>query len=285
MHLFHGTNVLLVDFTGEYNEAASNLQLISSTDLERLFGDEECAIHADLHSLTEKEKVARACEIFERAAQIMRRRSAGRRVMILIDEAWKLIERNAGLEVIIREGRKYKVGLITSSQLLHDTSARLLSNMATIFIFKTTNARSLETMSRSFGLSDAELAGISCLERGSCFVIQLRRSGLRSAFTIRRIIGIRDTKAIAIRYGGGMEIGISVTEFEEMVAKLCGRERVASVRECVRGDYASLPELIARLIENGAQRRMILLSLQKLGLSNSSIADSFAIALNSGERR
>lgn len=280
MHMFSDSNALLVDFTGEYSDAASNLPLLKPSDMEGLFGEGRGVIYLDLHLLSEKEKVNKASEIFDRAAILMRRRHGQKnRLMILIDEAWKLIEKNKGLEIIIREGRKYGVGLITSSQLLHDISANVLSNTATLFIFKTTNGRSLETLSRSFNLSQSEIRAIQNLDLGSCLVIQLRSSGARSAFIIRKIIGIRDTNLTMIRTGEDMEIGISVTEFDEMVASLCGRDRLISVREKVRENSISLPDLIAKLIESGADRRLILIRLQKIGFSNSSIADSFAIAM------
>ena len=200
MHMFSSSNVLLIDFTGEYLEAASNLQIIKSPGLEGLFGEEQGVMYIDLHELSEREKVAKASEIFDKAAELMRKRGHKQknRVMILIDEAWKLIEKNRGLEIIIREGRKYGVGLITSSQLLHDTSANILSNIATIFIFKTTSSKSLETLSKNFNLAEKELKSIQDLDLGSCFVIQLHKSGVRSAFTIRKVIGIRDTNMIRI---------------------------------------------------------------------------------------
>jgi AraC-like DNA-binding protein len=212
----------------------------------------------------------------------MRRRGTKRKnaVMILIDEAWKLIEKNRGLETVVREGRKYGVGLITSSQLLHDTNTNILSNIATVFIFKTTNGKSLETLSKSFNLSEKELRSIQNLDLGSCFVIQLHKSGMRSAFIIRRIIGIRDTHLIKIKTGAGMEIRISVTEFDEMVASLCGRDKSASVKEAIKENGINLPSLVAKLIENGAERREILMKLQKIGFSNSSIADAFSIAIS-----
>ena len=282
MHLFSGYNMLLIDFTGEYLEVASNLPGINSLEMERLFGEEQGVMYVDLHELPECDKVAKASELFNKAAELMRKRGLKHKngVMILIDEAWKLIEKNKGLEIVIREGRKYGVGLITSSQLLHDTSTNILSNMATIFIFKTTNSKSLETLSKNFNLSEQELQSIQNLDLGSCFVIQLHKSGVRSAFIIRKIMGIRDTHLIRIKTGAGMEIGISVTEFEEMVASLCGRDKLISVKEEIRENSINLPGLVGKLIENGADRREILLKLQKIGFSNSSIADAFSIAIS-----
>ena len=77
-----------------------------------------------------------------------------------------------------------------------------------------------------------------------------------------------------------MEIGISVTEFDEMVASLCGRSKLVYVKEKVKENCINLPDLVTKLIENGADRRSILLRLQKMGFGNSSIADAFSIAIS-----
>ena len=104
MHMFSGSNILLIDFTGEYLEAASNLPSISPPEMERLFEEEQGVMYVDLHELPEREKIARASELFDRAAELMRKRGLRHKsgVMILIDEAWKLIEKNRGA----RDGHK-----------------------------------------------------------------------------------------------------------------------------------------------------------------------------------
>ena len=276
-HAQCGFNFLVIDFTGEYSAAAMAVGAISSQP-EDAFGKDQCSVYMDLRALPESEKIDAAARAFDAAARAMRVRRSARQVFILIDEAWKLIDKNRGLETIIREGRKYSVGLITSSQILHDTSQSILSNMATIFIFKTTNARSLDAFSKSFGLSDKELARVADLDRGSCIAVQLRRSGARSVFVIRKVISIRETEPISIM--GRMSMKISVTEFDSLVADLCGEEKISALREKAPGGQIGLADLIIAMMDSGADRRRMLPRLQKIGFGNSELADAFAVAIH-----
>ncbi len=281
-HAQCGFNFIVIDFTGEYSGIAEAIGA-SSSQPQDAFGKEQCSVYINLHSIPEPKKIDAASNAFDAAAGAMRSRRSSRQVFILIDEAWKLIEKNRSLETIIREGRKYSVGLITSSQLLHDTSQSILSNMATIFIFKTTNARSLDTFSKSFGLSDQELARVADLDRGSCIAIQLRRSGARSVFVIKNVIGIRDTEQISIM--GRISMKISVTEFDALVADLCGEGKIAALREQAQASQIGLADLIRAMMENGADRRRVLPRLQRMGFSNAELADAFSAAMHMVESR
>lgn len=274
-----GFNLLIIDFTGEYSVISKSIEMSQSSDPAHVFGYAQCSVYLDLHNLGEQEKATAASHAFDKAASAMRKRDPTRPAFILIDEAWKLIESSKSLEVIIREGRKYGVGLITSSQLLHDTNQNILSNMATLFIFKTTNAKSLDALSKNFGLLGDEVSRIVDLDRGSCLAIQLRRSGARNAFVVKRVAGVRDTSIVSID-GAKMSVKMSVTEFEEMVASLCGRETATMVMADVKNDAIALRELISKMLDHGAKRRMLLLRLQKMGFGNAELADSFSAAIS-----
>ncbi len=285
LHLFSEFSVLLVDFTGEYAQDASNLPSLKRSEFGRLFRERHRFMYVGLNGLPENRKIEAAAGIFDAAAREMRSRNprASGRLMMVIDEAWKLVERSTGLETIIREGRKYGIGLMTSSQLVYDTGTKVLSNAASVFIFRTTNAKSLELLSRSFGLSDNELRCIQNLDMGSCFAIMQHKSGIRSAFQIRRVMGICDAGLVTLMSCDGMEIAMNVTDFEEMVASLCGVGNVAQVRDAVTEGSIRMPDLIRKLLESGADRRKVLLKLQEKGFSNASIADAFSIAIGSDQ--
>jgi len=281
MHLFYEANAIVIDFTGEYGELVSGFNIIGQDDIESVFIDAYGIIYIDLHELPEVEKINSASEILDRIAELARRRNEQKRrlLFIMIDEAWKLIESNKGLEIIIREGRKYGVALITSSQLLHDTSSNILSNIATVVIFKTTNKKSLDRISKNYNISEKDLLCIQNLELGSCFFIELNKSGIRSAFMIRKVIGIRDTKLVKLSMGEHMDISISITEFEGLVTSLCGIEKSRDMKSSIK-DNISLPELIARLIQYGADRREILERLEGIGFGHADIANAFSVALD-----
>lgn len=282
MHLFSNANMIVIDFTGEYKESVSNFTKFDQSEIAEILSDNIGVLYVDLHEMTETGKVKEASEMLDKIADMMRKRGQKwtHNVFVLLDEAWKLIGANNGLEIIIREGRKYGVGLITSSQMLHDTNSNIMSNIATIFIFKTTNRKSLDKISKNYNISETEILSIQNLDLGSCFLIQLHKSGMRSAFVVKRIIGIRNTNLIKLNKGGNVEISISMTDFESIAASLCGLEKSQHIKDIVKDNVVYLPDFVGRLIEYGADRRKVLSRLHKIGFDYIDIADSFSIALS-----
>ncbi|MHB1829803.1 MAG: helicase HerA domain-containing protein [Candidatus Micrarchaeaceae archaeon] len=282
MHLFSEASMVVIDFTGEYKESISNLTKSNTLEIKELLDVHAGIMYVDLHEMTEANKVKEASELLDCLADIMRKRGQKQthNVFVLLDEAWKLIGANHGLEIIIREGRKYGVGLITSSQMLHDTNSNILSNMATIFIFKTTNRKSLDKISKNYNVSETELLSIQNLDLGSCFLIQLRKSGLRSAFVIKKVVGIRNANIIKLNNGGNVEISVDVADFESITASLCGLEKSRSVKGIIKDNVVYLPDFVGKLIECGVDRRKVLSALHKIGFDYIDIADSFSIALS-----
>ena len=282
LHLFSEASVVVIDFTGEYKDSVSSLTKLTVLEIKELLDMPASIMYADLHKMPEADKIREASGLLDRLAGIMRKKGQKRthNVFVLLDEAWKLIGSNRGLETIIREGRKYGVGLITSSQMLHDTNSNIISNMATIFIFKTTNRKSLDNISKNYNVSENELISIQNLELGSCFIIQLHKSGLRSAFLIKKVIGVRNANIIKLNNGGNVEISIDVEDFEAVAASLCGFERSRSIKGLIKDNVIYLPDFIAKLIECGVDRRKVLSALHKLGFDYIDIADSFSITLS-----
>ncbi len=278
--IFSDCGIIIIDFTGEYRSITDAISS-DATSINDSVKNGIGVCYICLDGMDENEKVSKASDALDSIASAMRRRKpGGRRLFILLDEAWKLIERNKGLETIIREGRKYGVGLITSSQLLHDTNSNILSNVATIFIFKTTNLQSLEKLSRSYNLSEEETNIIKDMDRGSCFLIQSCKSGKRHAFQIKKVVGINEGNYIAISVGNGMEVRMDMEGFDHMVGKLCGNKKTEIMNYASAIRRIELPLLIRKIYETGADRIAILKEIEGLGFSRSDIADAFSIALN-----
>ena len=113
-------------------------------------------VHVDLSGIPSEPNKVRAAEgILAGIAENMRRADGleGRRVFVMLDEAWKLLRESRALETILREGRKYRHGLIFSSQLVEDVDLALLSNAATLFAFRLQNSQSLERLARNYNLA------------------------------------------------------------------------------------------------------------------------------------
>ena len=279
--LFSDSNVIAIDFTGEYGKIVSALQVPSGENLVQAFTDKEFISYFSLQNLPERNKIQVAHEIVDKVAIIMKEHAPERRrrAFILLDEAWKLMDRSKGLATIVREGRKYGVGLITSSQLLYDTNPTVLANVATVIVFKTTNVKATQALSKSYNLAENDISGIKELERGSCLIITNRISGIRSIYLARSVIGIAITELISIAGSDEMEAKISISEFETLLNSLCSPEETRSVKAAVKDGRIELSTFISLLIKAGADRRRIIAKIRELGFSDSDIADSFAIVL------
>lgn len=79
----------------------------------------------------------------------------GLRLIIVLDEAWKIAkEENSDAVMIVREGRKYNFGLIVASQNPTDISEAIFSNVGTTFILKVKFEKFLDYLQGSLNFSN-----------------------------------------------------------------------------------------------------------------------------------
>ena len=276
-------DIVIIDFTGEYQETAEFLRS-KEAGLSSLSGSSgrsgNTTFYFGLSKCIEQEKIRIAGRLLEELIKIMRARKLGDQKMmfIVLDEAWKLLKADRKLETIIREGRKYGVGLILASQLLEDAELPMLANTATIFVFRTQNKKSLEKLSKNYALDDETLSSVQNLETGGCLVIQVRKSGRRSAFLVKKVIGVQIPKSLGIIIGEDM-IDVSESELLEMIKRLSAKDPSPLASRILKERSIGLPRLIKELILLGADRRAVLARIRELGIDDGEIADSFAFAI------
>ncbi len=282
--------VVLMDFTGEYKEF---IELVGEREMR--IGDLDAALSSKIPGVAylnlksagdEQMKVKLADEAFSLIIERMRLNSQKeRKVFIIIDEAWKLLSGSRALQTILREGRKYGHGLVFSSQLIEDVDLAMLSNAATLFIFRLQNKQSLNRIGGNYGLKEEQVALIQNLEVGSCAVIQLKSSGSRGFFHIRKVQGVQGNRMLSILLGDGMEFEISRQKFEEAMAKVCGKDALSRILHTADSKRAvELSDLIRFLIDSGAKRRGVLSAFRTLGIGDREIADAFAVAVFCGDK-
>ncbi len=282
--------VVLIDFTGEYKEF---IELVGEREM--LIEDLDAALSSKLPGIAylnlkssgdEQRKVKLADEAFARVIERMRLNpQKERKVFIIIDEAWKLLSGSRALQTILREGRKYGHGLIFSSQLIEDVDLAMLSNTATLFIFRLQNKQSLNRIGGNYGLKEEQVALIQNLEVGSCAVIQLKSSGRRGFFHIRKVQGVQGNKILRISLGDGMEFEVSRQKFEETMVKICGKEALSKIIHAAEAKRAiELSDLMRLLIDSGAKRRSVLSAFRTLGVGDREIADAFSVAVFCGDK-
>lgn len=188
------------------------------------------------------------------------------------------------MHTILREGRKYKHGLIFSSQLVEDMDFAMLSNAATLFVFRLQNKQGLDRLAKNYNLSERHVELIQKLGVGSCAVIQSNSSGKRDFFIIEKVHGIEIEEFTRILIGGKMHMEIAKSKFERVMKNVCEAEVLSRITAMnVQRGSLELSELIVLLLRSGVKSRGILAALRHLGLDEDSIADSFAVAVSSLE--
>jgi hypothetical protein len=279
--------IVLIDFTGEYGafaEIAGGRRAEAHEIAELLMEGAFRILYLNLKNCGKERKRKEAAE--EALNQITERMRSEdkprRRVFVMLDEAWKLLEGSGSLHALLREGRKYGYGLIFSSQLVEDIDMAMLSNAATLFIFRLQNKSGLSRLAANYALSGKQVDMIQELQVGSCIAIQSLASGKREFCLIERVHGIELDEGVSLRAGDGTRFEIARQKFEDAMRDVCGPEAIAeAMRAEEQAGYIELTAMIAHLMKCGASRRKLLEALRKLGVDDGSIADSFAAALSS----
>jgi hypothetical protein len=86
----------------------------------------------------EKSKATVAITILQLLVEYMRKEiSKELRLVVVLDEAWKVANmENSPVRPLVKEGRKYGVGIIVATQEIVDTENYMINNAATIFLLK-----------------------------------------------------------------------------------------------------------------------------------------------------
>ena len=287
-----GCKIVVIDLNGEYAELSNTNREDSSLKLDRLFGIEDqegnkedyAIIYYDLKNLEEKEKSRRVSDLLNKIDKNMRFWNADGdfRVFIFLDEAWKFLKEINSLESIVREGRKYGVGIVMASQMLEDIDIPMLYNSAVLFVFRIQNKNSLNKLSKSYGLDEKTLNRIQNLEVGECFVVQTHKTKRRDAFFIKQVIGVRLRDYLTILFGDDM-IKVEYGRFRKMVNELVRDDPSDLIRKISAEKEVELSYLVACLIRLKADRRKMLRCLMKLKIPEEDISDAFAIAIVRGD--
>ncbi len=278
-----GHQIVLLDFTGEYlefSEFAACTKYDFSGMKHLLSGQEPLLLYVGLAEMKNTSRTSAALKIIGELTEIMRSRETrrGRMLFIILDEAWKLLLTDRSLMTLVREGRKYGTGIILASQLIEDMELGMLSNIATMFIFRMQNKSSLKKLWLNYQVKESDLAKMQNLEVGKCLVIQLRKSGMRDAFFLSRVLGISVGTAIKIKKGAKM-VEIEYKKLESIITGLSKEDPSAFLSRLNAEKAIESHKLIAELMVLGADRLAILSKMRLIGLSDSDIADSFAMAI------
>jgi len=260
-----GMHVFCIDFTGEYSG-------LEEYGIERI----------DLSSLDEEKKKELAEKALESIVKGMRKRGINKlNTFVVLDESWKIMRASAYFNSLLREGRKYGIGVIMATQLIGDMELGMLDNISTLFIFRLQNEDELEKLAASYNLPKQAIRGVQGAGVGACLVVMLgKRSTMpQQVFVVERITGYKAKEHISLYLGGGMYIEVDLEKFETLANSLFGDFGAKIVDLAKQKKTLEIDEMVAALI-GSVPRLRIIDFLRKLGIKDESIADSFARVLS-----
>ncbi len=280
MSLIHNYSAFIIDFTGEYNEFAKFMFAEEVTD----FNPHICngnVSYADLSEMKENDRINVAEKYLNsiiNAAELEKTAKCTR--FVILDEAWKLLSRGSILRKLIREGRKYGIGIIMASQMLEDVDSTVMENTATIVVFRLQDKRSLSNLAKNYNLPQEMIRAVQNLEVGSCLVIRLGKDSLRNTLFVERIPGRAPPRLIGIRLRGYMDFQIDEGRFVLLLKNVgISSEAEGDIIRSVSENGTELSALILKLAEAGADRMKILGELRRIGIAEDELADAFSIAM------
>ncbi|MGC8628950.1 MAG: helicase HerA domain-containing protein [Candidatus Micrarchaeia archaeon] len=254
--------ITCIDFTGEYEEQA---QLIPNMN------------YIGMGSKSEDEKREIANKALKDIASAMRRKGIGKsRHFVFLDEAWKVLNKGIAFNTLLREGRKYGVGLVIASQLLEDLPAPLLGNIASLFVFRMQSSASIERLIRSYALTQAQAMEIASLQQGSAFALQIYKAKNIGVFEICRAEAVKLPRMARIAFGDDMYIEVDVEKLEAVLTEHMGSEKAKKVMKNVESGSISIDALLFEMLSEGLDRLKALHALRMLGINDIDIADAFA---------
>ncbi len=126
-------------------------------------------------------------------------KTKGIRLLIVLDEAWKIgKEDNSDAVMIVREGRKYNFGLIVASQNPTDISEAIFSNVGTTFILKVKFDKFLDYLQATLNFSNYMRSEISKFGVGEAAVNMAFHTAAQypNTFILEKIEGEEPIKEI-----------------------------------------------------------------------------------------
>ncbi len=197
--------------------------------------------------------------------------NSGKTSYLVFDEAWKYIKEDSILNGLFREGRKYGISLLIATQMASDVSNELLSNAASVFIFRL-HKEDYKVLG-NYGIDADRFSMITeNLGRGSCLVSQILKGGSFSQAIIRDVKHFYLSDYLLIL---GDKMGyISRIKFKNAVEKYCANPDKV-IRFMEENEKVDLSKLIELLISEGSGRIAIVTLLRSVDIDDSDIAKGF----------
>jgi hypothetical protein len=193
--------------------------------------------------------------------------------LIIVDEAWKIINDSRDLTQLFREGRKYNIGVAIATQNVKDIPLELISNIASIFVFRMQNSEDYKIL-RDAGILAEEFYEASFkLFIGSCIVHLVYKSKDQKNFIIRKVDGL--VKDICKLECDSMIITIPIEKFLKNTDLFYSKGIYEKLKEFIESNNRDI-ELIALvkfLVKEGVGRGEIVSYLRTLEINDLDIVN------------
>jgi hypothetical protein len=283
--LLNQYNVLLIDWNAEYTELISFLsgrtyKINSVLDLPAFETLTHDVTSIDLSGLiNETDRLTIAKWILEKLLDFMHSLTPDKKTncIIVIDEAWKLLNSDNKLGKLFREGRKYGFCIITATQLVKDVNNEVLANAACNFVFRLQGQENFDVLVSSGVIDQTVVNILQNLKRGSCFVgLSLKHTSAQRRFIINKIDGFAFDEYSII--DGEMITKISINKLNGLVSGLGlnNETKIQVLRFFEENERrVDLNSLIKLLINIGLKRQQIISFSRSVGIGDVAISMAY----------
>ena len=200
--------------------------------------------------------------------------------IIVLDEAWRLIQNSNDVNVLFREGRKYGFCVAVATQLASDINNEVISNSACVFIFRLQNESDYKILEDSGVITEGDKREIMKLQTGSCLVSFAGINSTNSGkLILSRIDGI-DIRTCSV-IGGKMKNVIPRRAFEQSLNELdAGEVQKTQVIGFLSENNNEVDDtaLIMLMMRLSIKRYEIICFLRRLGLKDARIVKAYETA-------
>jgi hypothetical protein len=276
----HG--ILIIDWSSEYTDVVEFLcgkvkRVAAAGDLDEMRDLTSGINSIDLSAIeSEAGKRAVAGEVLNRLHSFMLSLTPGTETcrVLVVDEAWKLLNFEQSLGRLFREGRKFGFMIIAATQLVKDVNNEVLANAASSFVFRLQGTENLDSLITS-GLIDQGYANmVGDLGRGSCVVSLVHRNeDSPRRFLIDKVYGF-SFKGYFIKCGS-MAIRITSGKLATLIDSVhldnSAKARITKFFDDNQKG-ADLARLVGLLFDVGLERQDVVTFSRSLGIKDKSTA-------------
>ncbi len=198
--------------------------------------------------------------------------------MVIIDEAWRMLDSTYNIGTFFREARKYGLRIVAATQLLADLGPEVLFNSATVVVFKTSNPSDIEMLLNMGIITGNDVQRIREMQVGECMVyLAGKTSGeLPKRFFIRKIdgMGIKEYIIKVRKVKKYIEQSRMIEVFENIGVSGQVLSSISASLDQIT-DEIEIEVLVSKLLSAGLSRQEAVISLRMLGFSDAVIVNAY----------